>query len=659
MRDRITWPSARDDGELRFGVLGPVTVWRGRTELPCGPGRHQRLLAVLLLRVDEWVGRPELIESLWGGAAPRSADNQVQKFAGRLRAVFGPDGDVLTSTGGGYRLRIAPEQLDSVQFVRHLDSARAAGTPADAEAELRAALALWRGPLLDGIELATRSTELTQLDEQRVTASENLAELTLARGEQDTVVAELNQLAGHHPLRERLRELQMLALYRQGRQAEALGVFADVSRLLADELGVDPGAPLRRLHEQILRADPALDLTGAPNPALLAQPRPVHQLPIDVCDFTGRAESLAALVELLSTDAPDRPPPVVVITGGPGVGKSSLAVHAAHAVRANFPDGQLYLDLGGTADPPREPAELLAEVLRVFAVAGAVMPQRQQERAALFRSLLADRRVLIVLDDAGRAEQVRALLPATGGCAVLVTSRQLLTELAGARHIDLDALPVTEAHELLGGIVGTDRVAAEPDDAAAILAACGCLPLAIRIAGARLTGRPAWSLRVLRERLADESGRLSELRVGEVGVRASFELSRRLLSTEAAHTLSLLGLLGAHTLPGWVVDPLLDRSGADSVLDQLVDASLVRLTGTDDIGQPRYRLHDLIRAYSVETAATIPPADRRAALAAWLDLLEADLEKRATATLTDAERTHLTSALAKIITELADATPLE
>ena len=610
-----------------FGVLGPVVVWREAAELPIGTAKHRRLLTILLLHNNERVSRARIIEAMWPAGPPASADNLVQKYVGELRRAVDPTGELVISAQGGYRIRIDPADLDVQVFGQRLDRARRArtrGEPDQAAAELAAALELWRGEPFEGLDVDRAATERMRLGEQRSTAMEDLAEVRLSDGGHDAVAAELAQLTASHPLRERAHALHMLALYRQGRPAEALTVYTQVRQLLADELGVDPDPALRRLYEQILRADPAL---GRPIALVLGQatgPSPVSQLPSDLADFIGRADHIDTLVAALSGAAPDRPPAVISIVGSPGVGKSSLAVHVAHAVRASFPDGQLYLELAGTSEDPREPTDVLAEVLRVLDVTGAAVPETLHERAALYRSLLAHRRMLIVLDDAAHAGQVRQLLPATGGCAVVVTSRNLLSDLPNSRHVDLDVFTPDEAGQLLAATVGADRVAREPDQAAAILESCGHLPLAIRIAGAKLVGRRAWSLRVLRERL-DERRRLDELRIGELGVRASFDLSMRQLPEAAARALCLLALQGPQTWPGWVVAPLLHRPVADDVLDLLVDSSLVRLVGADALGQPRYRLHDLLRAYAGEAADAISRSERTEAigrlLGAWLELL--------------------------------------
>ncbi len=312
------------------------------------------------------------------------------------------------------------------------------------------------------------------------------------------------------------------------------------------------------------------------------------------------------------------PPAVAVIAGPPGVGKSALAVHCAHAVRERFPHGQLYLSLGGAPGAPAEPADLLAEALRALGVSGEAVPCGPGERAALYRSLLAERPMLVLLDDASGGAQVRHLLPGSGS-AVLVTSRRRITEIPGAALVELDALPHAEAVELLGRIAGAERVAAEPRSAAAVARACAHLPLAVRVAGARLAARPGWPLRALERRLADESSRLAELRAGDLEVRESLDRSYRLLPADAARALRALAPLGAHPLPAWAVDAALDRHGADDVTDVLVDASLLRQDGVDTLGRPRYRLYDPVRWDAGERAARDPDPRALARVAgAWL-----------------------------------------
>jgi DNA-binding SARP family transcriptional activator/RecA/RadA recombinase len=613
--------------DVRFGVLGTVTAWRGPHQVRFGAGKHRLLLAALVLHNNS-VDRDEIIEFVWQSAAPKSAVNLVQKYVGDLRRALYPAGHGLVSAGSRYRLRLSPDQLDSRRFtdlVHHAQTDLSAGRLDVAYQQLTEAVALWRGPAYSDIDVPAVVTERARLEEYRAGALEMLAEITLARGDHAAAVAELAGLTAEHPFRERLRELHMLALYRSGRQAEALAVFRDTQRLLADELGADPGPALQRLHDQVLNSN-VEPLQPAP-----AQPEqriafPVCQLPPDIPDFTGRTDVLAHLVQALTIPGGTPTAPVQVVVGGPGIGKSTLAVHAAYTVRERFPDGQLYLDLAGTSAAPRDPAAMVAELLRALGVTGAAVPEGLHERTALYRSLLTGRTMLLVLDDAASAGQLRPLLPATGSCAVLVTSRQRLPDLPGARHVPMDVFSPEEAHELLARIVGQDRTAEAPTDVAAILKSCDHLPLAIRIAGAKLAGRQAWSLGVLRDRLADESRRLNELRVGELGVRASFDLSRRLLPPDASAAFRLLGLLGPHAVAGWVIGPLLGRQHADDALDALVDANLVRLVDTDGVGQPRYELHDLLRTFAAEAAEEDPADLRRDAVArllsAWVDLTE-------------------------------------
>ncbi|WP_158692664.1 AfsR/SARP family transcriptional regulator [Streptomyces roseochromogenus] len=598
------------------------------------------MLAALLIDANNIVAMERLVAVMWDTNAPATAVRQVQDAVSGLRrnlVARGAPGTLISTRRGGYEIHLAQDQLDLLEFDHQRHLAEQHTTPFETAVALRRALACWRGNALADTPSQALEIDAARLNEKRAATHKQCLAIELDLGRHREVIDELTALLREHPYDEQVAEHLMVALYRCRRQGEALQVYERLRRTLADELGVDPTPPLQALHQRILTADPALAATipangpsatppespapAAPGPAMAM---PVRQLPFDVPDFVGRADALAEVARLLDVSAPNRAP-VAVIVGGPGVGKSCLVTHAARLASALFPDGQLYLNLAGTSDEPRDPALMLAEALRALSIAGSAIPNGLSERAALYRSLLADRQMLVVLDDAGHADQVLPLLPGADGCAVLITSRTLLTQLPGARHIDLDVLSPAEARELFTGIIGRRRVEREPAEADAILDCCGNLPLAIRIASAKLTGRPAWSLRVLRERIEDESRRLAELRIGDLSVRASVDLSLRLLPADAVRALSLLGLLGAYTLPGWVVGPLLDRSDGEEVLDTLVDASLVRLTATDAIGQPRYRLHDLIRTCAMEIAAPLPTADKRDAivrvLSVWLDLV--------------------------------------
>ncbi|GGV12941.1 SARP family transcriptional regulator [Streptomyces filipinensis] len=621
-------------------MLGPLQAQITRRDVRLDGPRQAKMLAALLVDANNMVAMERLVAVMWDGNAPATAVRQVQDAVSGLRrnlVACGAPGSLISTRRGGYEIHLAPDQLDLLEFDHERRLAEQHATPSETAVALRRALACWRGNALADISSRVLEIDAARLHEKRAATHKRCLSIELDLGRHREVIDELTVLLREHPYDEHVAEHLIVALYRCRRQGEALQVYERLRRTLADELGVDPTPPLQALHRRILTADPALAApvpAGGPPDAPPESPdapttgpamaMPVRQLPLDVADFVGRAEALAEIAGLLDRSAPNRAP-VTVVVGGPGVGKSSLVTRAARLASAGFPDGQLYLNLAATSDEPRDPGLMLAEALRALSIAGSAIPNGLFERAALYRSLLVDRRMLVVLDDAGHADQVLPLLPGADGCAVLITSRTLLTQLPGARHIDLDVLSPAEAREMFTGIVGRRRVEQEPAEADAILDCCGNLPLAIRIASGKLTGRPAWSLRVLRERIEDESRRLAELRIGDLSVRASVELSLRLLPADAVRALSLLGLLGPYTLPGWVVGPLLDRSDAEEVLDTLVDASLVRLTATDAIGQPRYRLHDLIRTCAVEIAASLPTTDKRNAiirvLSAWLELI--------------------------------------
>lgn len=407
-------------------------------------------------------------------------------------------------------------------------------------------------------------------------------------------------------------------------------------RLLADALGL--AGTDRERFERAAR-QPSLAGRSAVQPS---PPSPegaaLSQLPPAAADFVGRVELASRLRQLLAgqpdgmAGAPDAAPAVCVVAGKAGVGKSALAVHVAHQLVADFPDGQLYASLRGGADPetsPLDPAEVLGRFLRALGANGDAIPSGVEERAGLYRSRLAGRRVLVVLDDAAGEAQVRPLLPGGASAAVLVTSRVPLTALEGARLVHLDVLEAGQAVELLGRIAGPERVAAEPQAAAAIVAACGRLPLAVRIAGARLAARQHWPLARMASLLTDERGRLDELACGDLEVRASLSLSYQGLGRQHRRLFRRLGLLAAPDVAGWVAGALLGGPPAQAgrVLEDLVDAQLVDVAGWDATGQPRYRLHDLLRAYAHERADVEEPAARRRAaleraLGAWLTLAE-------------------------------------
>ncbi|KOG52827.1 regulator [Streptomyces griseoflavus] len=621
-----------DDGpgqgqeRLRFTVLGPVRAWRGATPLAAGSPQQRALLAALLLRRGRTATASELVDALWGDEPPHAALAALRTYASRIRKALGADADTLVSESGGYAIRPVDHQpldLDmdhAEQYAADAEKARAAGDRCRARDLLDSALALWDGEPLANLAGPYAENQRTRLAEWRLSLMETRLELDLELGCHAEAVSELTALTASHPLRERLRELLMLALYRSGRQAEALAVYADTRRLLADELGVDPCASLSDLQQRILRADTELDAPVMPpearDPAEPVFVRP-QQLPATVADFTGRAAFVRELSEQLAT-AEGSVMAVSALTGIGGVGKTTLAVHVAHAAHAHFPDGQLYVDLQGAGHSPSDPEAVLGAFLRALGTPDASIPNGVEERAALYRSALAGRRVLALLDNARDAAQVRPLLPGTDGCAALITSRVRMIDLAGAHLVDLDVMSPDEAFTLFTLIVGEERVNAEREASMDVVGACGFLPLAIRIAASRLAARRTWTVSVLARKLADERRRLDELRAGDLAVNSSFELGYKQLEPRQARAFRLLGLADGPDISLAAAAALLDMDtdSAEALLESLVDTSLL-----ESAAPGRYRFHDLVRLYARSCAERDeqPPEEREAALSRLLD----------------------------------------
>ncbi len=608
-------PAARGSA-MRYAVLGPVRAWRGGDRLAPGTPQQQALLAVLLLREGRTATAPELIDALWGEEPPPQALPAIRTYASRLRKVLDP-GD-LTSVSGGYALAVPHGALDltvAQELAAEAEKAAGSGDLCQARALLNKALGLWDGEALAGVPGPHGRTQRTRLEEWRLSLQENLLEMDLEQGCHTEAVSELTALTAAHPLREHLRELLMLALYRSGRQAEALAVYADTRRLLAEELGVDPRAGLRELQSRILAADPALaePETAAEQPAS-APVRPA-QLPATVPDFTGRAAFVAELGDALGSVG-GRVMAVSAVAGIGGVGKTTLAVHVAHAARAAFPDGQLYVDLQGTDGSAAEPETVLGSFLRALGTPESAVPAGLDERAALYRSTLDGRRVLVLLDNARDAAQIRPLLPGAGGCAALITSRVRMVDLAGAHLVDLDVMSPEEALQLFTRIVGAERVGAEREAALDVVAACGFLPLAIRIAASRLASRRTWTVSVLAAKLADERRRLDELQAGDLAVKATFELGYGQLEPAQARAFRLLGLADGPDISLAAAAALLDldADATEDLLESLVDTSLL-----ESAAPGRYRYHDLVRLYARACAERDEGPEQAAALSRLLD----------------------------------------
>jgi DNA-binding SARP family transcriptional activator/predicted negative regulator of RcsB-dependent stress response len=601
---------------LRFGVLGPVRAWRDGTPLATGSPQQRALLAALLLRGGRTATASELIDALWGEEPPSQALAAVRTYASRLRKVLGPE--VLVSESGGYALRTAALDVTTAQdLAAEAEKLRAAGDRAGARERLARALDLWDGEVLASVPGPYAEAQRARLEEWRLGLLETRLDVDLEIGAHAEAVSELTALTAAHPLRERLRELLMLALYRSGRQAEALAVYADTRRLLADELGVDPAPELSRLQQRILRADAELARpVEEPAPAATAVARPA-QLPATVPDFTGRASFVRDLGDRLAT-AEGHVMAVSALAGIGGVGKTTLAVHVAHAARPHFPDGQLYVDLQGAGARAAAPETVLGSFLRALGTPDAAIPDSLEDRAALYRSTLDGRRVLVLLDNARDAAQIRPLLPGTAGCAALVTSRIRMVDLAGAHLVDLDVMSPEEALQLFTRIVGEERVSAEREAALDVVAACGFLPLAIRIAASRLAARRTWTVSVLAAKLADERRRLDELQAGDLAVKATFELGYGQLEPAQARAFRLLGLADGPDISLAAAAAVLDLPphDAEDLLEALVDTSLV-----ESAAPGRYRYHDLVRLYARACADRDeqPPTEKEAALSRLLD----------------------------------------
>jgi DNA-binding SARP family transcriptional activator len=619
---------------MRFLLLGPIEVWAEGDRMDLGHRKQRALLALLLLNANRNVRPARVIEWLWDDRPPRTALELVHEYVSRLRRVLRHDPATrrLLTSDSGYRLQVAPDELDLHRFERLVGEAQRAAAGNDlagAAAILREALALWRGSALEDVPptLAVEA-EVARLEEARLAALEQRIEADLGCGRHAELVGELEGLVAAEPLRECFRAQLMVALYRSGRRAEALETYRAGRQRLVDDHGLEPGGRLRELEQEILRDDPALALPSSA--AGRAAAVPPSELPPDVADFTGREAILGTLAALLAPDDEQAPAaPVVAIAGKPGVGKTALATRVGHRLRARFPGGQLWVDLQGVAPSPVDPAAALAGLLRGLGVDSGGLPGELEERARMYRSWLAGRRMLVVLDNAATEAQVRPLLPAAPGSAALVTSRRRLLGLEAARHLNLDVLSPGEAVRLLERVAGPGRLTGEPEAARAIASLCGRLPLALRIVGAKLAAKDHWSPVELVDRLRDERRRLDELCAGDLQVRASVALSYQGRPPEEQRAFRLLGLLDTADFPAWAGAALLgrDRDAAEELSERLADSHLLEVAGRDAAGQVRYRFHDLLRVYAREQARREePPEVREAALeralCAWATLAE-------------------------------------
>ncbi|QKG23055.1 AfsR/SARP family transcriptional regulator [Actinomadura verrucosospora] len=648
--------SEQEREQVRITVLGRVGVERGGHRTLPTSGIARALLGALALAGLaglSGLGDDALKSLLWGARETVISDSTLAVAVYRLRRwlteAAGPGVEVVRTTNG-YALELPGADIDAAAFRRAV--ADAAMLPAERRAgALERALGLWRGRALEDVSPdSVDQAAVDRLERERVEAAMEHARTVLAAGAPERALPHLSPLVRAHPLDEQLLAVGIEVLASCGRQADALEAYEEMRIRLLDQLGVDPGPELRDVHLRVLRqetaagpAEPARDEPDGARPAdpdgdgegdgdRVRRERP-SQLPPAVPDFTGRGDQIDSMLALLSAGDGNEPVSVSAVAGMGGIGKTTLAVHIAHRIRDAFPDGQLFVDLRGAERDPADPAEVLARFLRALGVNAAAVPESPGERAALYRSILADRRILVVLDNAADETQVEPLLPGGRLSRAVITSRTRLTALPGARLIELDVLTPVQALDLLVHIVGRDRLAAEPEAAAELARMCGHLPLALRVAGARLAAKAHWSIAGFVRRMR-EQGRLDELTQRGLSVRTTLHLSYQGLGPDARRLYRLLGLLDAPDFACWTAAALLDRPPAEvaELLETLVDAQLLDAAGQLAVpGAVRYRFHDLVRDHARELCRAEDGPDERAAalrraLGGWLALTDRVVE---------------------------------
>ncbi|MGW7821797.1 BTAD domain-containing putative transcriptional regulator [Streptomyces puniciscabiei] len=620
---------------MTFGILGPVRIQFSDRPLVELSGKQSMVLASLLLNVNTIVSRDRLVAELWDSPPP-SAISNLQTYVAKLRRALPTETRLLTK-GSGYLLRADTGELDLLVFDQEVGLARVDAERGEAEVaveRLERALSLWRGQPAEGTPLRGDSAaHAVEIEERRTQARLDYAEIKIGLGSPNEVVGDLRYLLIEQPLLERAWHLLVLALAQAGQRGKALDAYRRARDVLVEELGVEPGRDLRQLHATVLDGDIPFSV---PN----TRSRRVCQLPPDTADFVGRRSELPTVIQALclghhqvaSWPAASTAPsalsvPVCVISGQAGMGKTVLAVHVAHHIRRQFPDGQLYINMQGGDAHPVDPEEALGRILRALEVDSATVPTGLDQRAELYRAKLANGRYLVVLDDVANEGQVYPLMPGTPGCAVLITSRRRLSGLPAAQMIDLPMMPSNEALELLRRVIGTGRAAEAPGDVDKLVQLCGGLPLALRIAGVKLAARPHWGVDQLVSRLSDSRNRLRHLSHGSQAVQASLAVGYKRLASPARRLFRLLGLLEAQDFAVWAAAALLQapHGEAEDLMEQLVDDRLLDVAGQDRAGQTRFRFHDLTRCYAREYAEADEPEGQRIAavrraLSAWLAL---------------------------------------
>jgi DNA-binding SARP family transcriptional activator/Tfp pilus assembly protein PilF len=608
------------DSQISFSLLGPLQVRRHGILLPVPPGNQRSVLAALLLSPNQLVSRDDLIEVVWGAAPPPSARVTLQNYVKRLRKTLADSQEPRVRTlPGGYLIEVASDELDVTRFEEMREQARKAADQQawdSASEQLRAALSLWRGePLADVPSEVLALRESPRLTEMWIQTLEARVDADLHLGRHRECILELRKLTALNPLRERLYALLMIALYRDGQRASALATYRQARGVLIEELATEPGPELQKLEQQILSADPGLIVEepagqdvavgGGEGTSKDARAPIPHELPAAAYPFVGRAGELTALQRMTDGAGIGMGHAVVIsaIGGTAGVGKTALAVHWAYQMADRYPDGQLYVNLRGyDPDQPVGPSDALAGLLRSLGIPSGDIPPEEHERSAKYRSLLAGRRMLIVLDNARSTEQVRPLLPGSSNCLTLITSRNSLSALVardGAQRLELQPLPLADGVEILRRLVGS-RVEEDVASAEILAEHCSLLPLPLRLVAELAAARPDIALATLAHELADQERRLEILDAGgdqRTAIRTVFSWSYRSLGAHAARVFRLLSLDPCPDTDRYAVAALTGESvqRAERALTELVRAHLIFITG-----QERYGMHDLIRSYARE-----------------------------------------------------------
>ncbi|GAA0577749.1 tetratricopeptide repeat protein [Kribbella sandramycini] len=605
----------------RYGILGPLRLSHVQGQ-PLRAAKPRQLLATLLLHPNRFVSTDLIADALWEGTPPRSATANIRTYVRALRGVLQDAGlpAPIDTSAAGYSIEVGVDELDASLFESLLAEGghlRDAGEGKQAMQAFSRAYALWRGrPLEDLIIPAAWEGSVNRLEAQHRGLVDTLLDLRLEYGDASGAAVLLSARLTDDPYDEQLWRRLVDALLAAGRVGEARAAYQKAVQTLADELDIKPGPELEAAGTRAengrsanwpnpgIPADRSADRpTAEAAPGPMAAPeltetrRPPSQLPLDLPDFSGRQIHLEQLRDLVCGRDPVRPP-IAVVSGAPGTGKTSLAVRLGHLVRESFPDGQIYLDMHG-ATQPRDPAAALTDLLLSLNLPDYAIPTDPERRSAMLRSELASRRVLIILDDVATAGQVAPLMPGTGASAVVVTSRNRLMDLAGADSLPLDTFDDGEAVALLESVAGAGRVDRTTSAAEEILAACGNLPLAIRIVGSRLAQRPDLSPGELARRLRDESSRLDELSIGELAVRTSADLSYDALNPDEARLYRLIGHFAVGVFSARALEAMASPASVRRSLDRLIEVNLVRISSIDHRGTARYRMHDLLRLHAI------------------------------------------------------------